>query len=299
MGSEPDSDSMTPSLWWRMALSASRMLSVPDRDAVLGDLAEAGESGGAALRSVLGLVAWRQAECWNDWAPWLGLVGLAAPLGILLTVLSRRVADHSAIYLWLYVNNWSSMFVENAAFRHDLLETLAGFGFICSMSIFWAWTGGFALGLVSRGATAVNGAILCLVSVAVELSAGPQSGVSGVHAAVFEAAFYRVVFPWIVQTVLAVIPALWGMRAGAHWAAGGTMRRTVPLLAASLAAAAVGFQVWILRVGRLRPPGMWLWYGAPGHLLQTAMSFWPLVYFCAITFAWARWRHIPSKETHV
>jgi hypothetical protein len=56
---------------WQMAASASRMLLPAEREAVLGDLIEAGESGGAALLGVLGLLARWQAEAWKDWRPWL------------------------------------------------------------------------------------------------------------------------------------------------------------------------------------------------------------------------------------
>ena len=71
-----------------------------------GDLTEADETGGQALRHVLGLVARRQASLWSGWRPWLSLLGVVGPLGMLLNLVARGEAHNSAIYIWMYVNNW-------------------------------------------------------------------------------------------------------------------------------------------------------------------------------------------------
>ncbi len=68
------------------------MLEPDEREAVRGDFAESGETSGQALRNVLGLVLRRQAALWKDWRPWLALVGLVAPLGVLLSLVARREA---------------------------------------------------------------------------------------------------------------------------------------------------------------------------------------------------------------
>lgn len=294
MGNQSDRDPMKSTIWWRIAVSASRMLNSADRDAVLGDLSEADERGAAALRNVLGLAARRQAERWNDWAPCLALMVLATPLGILLSLSSRRIADHSSLYLWLYVNNWSSMFVENSAFRRDLLDTLAGFALTYVIAICLAWTGGFAVGYLSRGATVVNGAIFCVVSLVVDPTLAQYRGVGAANAAVFESAFYRVVFPWIVLIALALVPALLGMREGAR-APGAPGRWARSYTAANCAAIAIGL---IVRIGGPRPEWTFLWYGIGGRLVHTAVYSWPAFYLFAIALAWVRWRRVPSKENH-
>src|SRR6185312_177354 len=97
----------------RMADRASLMLDSAERDAVCGDLAEAKESGSQVLREVLGLVLRRRAACLLRWRPWLTLAGLTIPLSGLVSLASRRTADHTAIYLWLYVNNWTWTLVHN------------------------------------------------------------------------------------------------------------------------------------------------------------------------------------------
>jgi len=55
---------------------------------------------------LLGLVGRRRQDCGRTGRPWLALAGLVAPLGMLLSLVSRRVAGASAIYIWLYANNW-------------------------------------------------------------------------------------------------------------------------------------------------------------------------------------------------
>ena len=49
-------------IWWWLVDRLSRGLEQGERDAVLGDIAEAGESGGDALLDLLGLAVRRQAS---------------------------------------------------------------------------------------------------------------------------------------------------------------------------------------------------------------------------------------------
>lgn len=69
---------MTRICWWLVDV-VSQLLEPNERDAVRGDLAESGETGGQALRGLLGLVVRRQAALWKDWRPWLALAGLVGP----------------------------------------------------------------------------------------------------------------------------------------------------------------------------------------------------------------------------
>ena len=59
--------------WWFLSFLA-RALEPPERDAVLGDLAESGEGVGPAMRDLLGLIVRRQVGLWLSWRPWLGPV---------------------------------------------------------------------------------------------------------------------------------------------------------------------------------------------------------------------------------
>ena len=106
MGSDPSRGPAVTRLCWSLVDIVSRMLERDERDAVRGDLAEAGECAGKALLQVLGLAVRRQAALWKDWRPWLVFVGLVAPLGMLVSLVSSRVAGMSAIYSWMYFSNW-------------------------------------------------------------------------------------------------------------------------------------------------------------------------------------------------
>src|SRR5262249_23944492 len=154
--------------WWLVG-RVSQTLEPDERDAVLGDLAESGVTCAQALRDVLGLVLRRQAAIWKDWRPWLALVGLVAPLGALLGLVSRRLADGSAIYIWLYLNNWTWAYLTNAVVRRDLAHYSA-VTFMGSLTLAcWSWTSGFVLGSLTRRTVRVNGALFCLVSLSGEL----------------------------------------------------------------------------------------------------------------------------------
>lgn len=204
--------------WW-LADLVSRTLEPNERDAVLGDLTESSETGGRAFLDVLGLAIRRQSALWMNWRPWLALVGLALPLGVLLCLISRREADGSAIYLWLDVNYWEPSFLSNSSLRHDLIlqavAIMAGyFTLFC-----WSWSSGFLLGSVSRRRLPFL-SILFVFFVLFGAHLGPLPSHFG-HAlfhrardrrsVVFEMPFYRVVFPLILQFALVLGPSAWGM----------------------------------------------------------------------------------------
>ena len=86
-------------IWWRLVDILSRMLDTDERQIVRGDIAESGETGSQAVSDVLGLVARRHAVLWTHWRPWLSLVGLIVPLGMLLSIVSRGTSGGSAIYI--------------------------------------------------------------------------------------------------------------------------------------------------------------------------------------------------------
>jgi len=110
----------------------SRLLGPDEREAVLGDLTEAGESGWRALSDVLGLVARREAAQWTSWQPWLAALGLALPASFLLMGLSVSVS---------------------AALLHAASLTSTDLApFFCRLALLsgGAWAGGVALASLSR-----------------------------------------------------------------------------------------------------------------------------------------------------
>src|SRR5262249_43945824 len=94
-------------LGWRLVDVVSRLLEPDEREAVCGDLTESGASGGQALVELLGLVARRQASQWAHVAPWLACIGIAVPMGALLSHVSRFWADGWAIDAYVWLNAWA------------------------------------------------------------------------------------------------------------------------------------------------------------------------------------------------
>ncbi len=284
-------------LWW-LVNSSAQMLESGEREAVRGDLAESGETGSQALRHVVGLVIRRQLSIWADWRPWLTLVGLVVPLGLLLSVISRRVAATSAVYIWMYANNLDPGLFRYRGFWYQFADTVAEiFKMYLSLGC-WSWTTGFVLGFASRGIVRINGLLLCLTLAFGVLLGAPLYSAYYEHYRhlttgfpifahqhydpVNALTFYRVMFPLIVQAVLVLLPAVWGMREAAR---------------------AVGLRLWLralLRVAAIaalvsvviQNPDLWMFlklYGRGGtwrHSWQGGLlqlfPYWPLVFLLAV-----------------
>jgi peroxiredoxin len=213
--------------WW-LVDQLSRLLAPDESDFVRGDLAETGASGGHALRDVLGLVARRQAGLWRDWRPWLALVALV-PLSWLLSLHARYTAHNSSIYLWMYANNWDWPLLRLPGFRPELAGYMADIlGSYLALAC-WSWTGGLALAWVSRRAAPLTGALFCLALMVIPAAPGFRflGPFPPFHAndAVFAVAFYRVVFPSLVQITLVAAPAIAGVRHGLRLAAARPLAR--------------------------------------------------------------------------
>jgi len=290
--------------WWSVDV-LSRLLEADERDAVRGDLMESGASAGRALRDVLGLIVRRQAALWMDWRPWLALRGGAAAVGALLSIVSRWWADGSAIYSFLYVNNWTWAYLDSPGARRDLAHYSVGFLLKCVTLICWSWTSGFVLGSLSRRTVWINGALFCLVLFAGTLGSTTSARHNSFNSPVFSLTFYDVLFPLILRMVLVVLPALWGMRTGFRQ---GTLpiRRTIMLALAVAATTALTsralqssfvfgwWQGW-LEVFPLLDPGpdgvivtaddVWSWQL---QLLPLVMM-WPAAYML-VTSTQSRWR---------
>src|SRR5258705_13588811 len=83
---------------WPVVEAFARLLPRNDREAVLGDLMDAGESFGRALFDVFGLIVRRQVALWKSWRPWLAAFGLALPSSFLLMGFSLSVG---MTFFWL------------------------------------------------------------------------------------------------------------------------------------------------------------------------------------------------------
>jgi hypothetical protein len=275
--------------WW-LADLASRTLEPDEREAVRGDLAESGQTGGQAFLDVLGLALRRQLVLWMHWPPWLVLVGLVLPLGVLLCLISRRDADGSAIYLWLYLNNWDPSFLSNPGFRHELAQhtgtiLTAYFTLFC-----WSWSSGFLLGSVSRRRLPFQSILFGLfVIFGALLGAPPRHFGHGLsyrardfpnNAVVFDQTFYRVAFPLLLQIALVLGPAVWGMYQAERVASGRPPFRMLLWTAAILALPAIAIQSGLASV----PPVEGI-----SRSIAQVVEYWPVAYL--VVAGIARHRH--------
>jgi hypothetical protein len=129
--------------------SLAQLLEREEREAVLGDIAETGESTLQGLWDVCGLLLRRQLAHWKIWRPWIAAFGIAFPFSFILMGFSVSV---SLVFLhnidsanWQVANSGVSMLLGK-------ILLLAA----CS------WTGGFVMGSVSRRTLWVS-SLLCLL----------------------------------------------------------------------------------------------------------------------------------------
>ncbi len=135
---------------WSFVETAARLLERGEREAVLGDLLEAGESGLQGVLDVFGLAVRRQLALWKDWRPWLASFGMALPGSLLLMGFS------------LSVSQTYQRLIHPTIYKATGLTVGAGFTlFLCNvfLLIAWSWTGGFVMGSISRRTVRVSALI--------------------------------------------------------------------------------------------------------------------------------------------
>jgi len=186
------------------------LLEPREREAVMGDVAEAGLSGWSALRDVGGVVARRQAQLFQhprDWVMLLACCGVAWLLGDLCA----RTSNRTAVDSWLYFNNWNWAYLNDPAFRGNVAVDVPPLLFSLLKLGGWSWMCGFILSTVSRAKTAAHAVAFLVVLFLFELQPARASG--GV-AVVFSLTFYRVLLPLLIKMVLVVMPGWLGIRYG-------------------------------------------------------------------------------------
>ena len=134
---------------WSLVDTASQLLEHRDREALLGDLVEAGENAWKALFAVLGLAIRRHVLLWKNWRPWLAAFGLALPCSLLLIGFSVSI---SQTY---------QRVIGPAILKATGLTVGPGFSLLmCNILLLacWSWTGGFVVGSISRRTVWVSAA---------------------------------------------------------------------------------------------------------------------------------------------
>ena len=173
----------------------ANLLAADEREAVLGDLAEARESTIRGVVAVLGLVARRQAALWLNWRPYLILVVFVVPAALVLHGIGR----------------WDAGLFAAEALQKDLpwfarLLTMAFATLAC-----WSFLGGSILRTIAPR-TLVTQASAMLGVMIVAQAADLISHLTLAHHSAGEASAYGAVAPWLVQIVFVAGPLVWGMR---------------------------------------------------------------------------------------
>jgi hypothetical protein len=259
--------------WWLVDI-VSRMLEPGEREVVRGDFAESSETGGQMLRGLLGLVVRRQAALWKGWRPWLALLGLVAPVGVLFGRFSFQL---NMWFGWLarqFMTIWSQgVRVENALpLTDDIVKMVCG----CVLVFSWAWTGGFVLGSLLRRTAWLYASLSCLVWWVLR-------GVPLLHLALFV---------FMMQMALILLPFLWGVHQGIHL---GSLR----VSRAVLFAAAFTILTLVIQVENSREQLAFKFWSSGGMLggrlawdpqpLPFAVILWQFG-FLTVTTNWRRWR---------
>ncbi len=224
-------------LLWACLHHLSQWLEPDEREAVVGDLTETRAPLHDWLRSVGGLVVRRQVALWGTWRPWLGLIACAVPCGWWLGRLARWFSNGSAIYGWLYLNNWTWSFLTNPGARRDLLHYTVVFVVSAALLAAWSWTVGFALASLSRRALVVTGGVFFLALLVELLDVPAPRPSDGHNAVVFASALYRILWPLALRATVIVCPAILGIRRGRRACA--VQVSHAALLAISIAVAAL------------------------------------------------------------
>jgi hypothetical protein len=230
---------------WRLIEAMARCLAHEERDAVLGDLAEAEESAWAAARDVLGLIARRQASLWRLWQPWVALVGAALLAGGAIRAIGWRLAADLAMQISTYAK-------YGVRFENGLTATQETVVLLCLAAALagWSWTCGFAMGSLAGRAVWIPGAVFGVV-----MLNGPRIA------------------------VLLLIPALMGARAGVR------RRVLPAGAAGAVAAAILTITVLVIRTGGwyAHAHEVWsggLWRGQPPSVpaWQLLAAGWPAMW---------------------
>jgi hypothetical protein len=170
---------------WSLVEFAARPLNRDEREAVLGDSLEAGDSVWETLFGVLGFVFRQQLLLWRSWRPWLAVFVFGVPSTVLLMYVSVSVTCTFDRLTGLKVGCW-------APTGHEGFVLLLCHIFLL---ITWSWTSGFALGSLSPRTLWLNAALCAFL-------------------ALYFADHFRIMSVSRFSPFLFLVPAIWGVRQG-------------------------------------------------------------------------------------
>jgi hypothetical protein len=275
----------------------SAFLEPPEREAVLGDLAECGERGGRAIANVLGLVVRRHTAVLLDLQLWVALGLLILPVSFLLSVIAQTTAGEGAVYSWMYLNNWDWALTRNVGFWLVFRDTATQFGIACVLLACWSWSGGFLFGRLPNAILRASRNAFVVLLAALQLGDAPGHvqqlwmylhglhslpSLPDVNAPITANVFYHVFFPWIVLATLVILPAISGIRQGNQASLLGRKMQIVLVIAA--ATSLLILLVQVPGFGLLLNVNVWLWHNGNAMQVLSFLGCWPISYMIAISF---------------
>ena len=171
------------SIGWSLVETTAQLLEGDRREAVLGDLVEAGESAWQAVLGILSLALRLNITEWKSWRPWLAAFGVSLPASLLLMGVSLSVSQ-----------SWQRLIspgIEGAT-PGEVLLPLVGQALLL---IGWSWSGGYVVGRVSRRTVWMSAVACC-------------------SPCLFCLARFHVLSLPRFCLLLFVLPAIWGVRQG-------------------------------------------------------------------------------------
>ena len=262
----------------------SRMLEPAERDVVLGDFTESAESGGRALRGVLGLVVRWQAALWKSWRPWVALVGLVGAVAAVLSEVAFKLdvdISQQAQAYWHY----GVRFDTGLTAGQDIVQLAC----LSAALLLWSWVSGFVLGSLSGRAIWLTGALFYLVVLDSFTARLLISGDATFRNAQVAGIILGALLPLDIVRTPFLLSAIWGVRRGLRLRAL-EVRPTVILAVAVvvLTSLVTWTSGWYETAHETWSGGVWR--GAPWQtrLLPLALVSWPVV-FMLTTANCQRW----------
>jgi len=278
---------------WTLADLATQLLEPHERDAVCGDLAECGASGWRTLREVLGLVARRQAALWADWRPWIAVIAIVVPIGLMLSHATRWWADAYAIDIQIYTRLLDNPYLNYPGWPREFALVFWSGTLSASALAGWSWASGYVLASLSRRTVWIAVALFALI---LFLGTLGTATIARANAGAFAGHFFGVVFPRLIRFFLVMLPALWGMHCFRRASVSRWMLATGAVALIALTLVAAPFLEWSMTLGR----GVYL-SGAvlgPDNAVGTAddlRPLWPIslvMVWPAVAILLSTWRRV-------
>jgi len=171
-------------IWNWLAGKIALLLEPTERDSVLGDIAENGETGWQAFRSVAGLAARRQFALWKNFRPWLAMVAVSIPAGFLMGSATRWLASGYNLYSWIL---WNYRDLDPSLLAESHMSLDHGIWGLARASVTllaWSWSSGYIIGSLSHFATWLTGTVFCAFFLLAPVSYALQEQSAGAAALV-------------------------------------------------------------------------------------------------------------------